>query len=91
MSLRAHGRSVSIPDAPHEFRLSRRWLLQRAADAGFVVEEARGCRIAMRVLRRAGAPGAAAWLYGDRLDQVLGRLPLLHRLGEAMLLRARKL
>jgi SAM-dependent methyltransferase len=110
-SLRAHGRSVSTPGAPHEFLLSRRWLLQRTAEAGFVIEEARGCRIAMRVLRRVGmfaeqvrtstgepAAGsgprgvsAAAWRLGDRLDEkVLGRLPLLDRLGETILLRARK-
>jgi hypothetical protein len=101
MSLRAHGRSISTHGAPHEFLLARRWLLQRAAQAGFVIEEARGCRIAMRVLRRIGrlaepaasgqrTASAAAWHLGDRLDEVLGRLPLLHRLGETILLRARK-
>jgi SAM-dependent methyltransferase len=101
VSLRAHGGTVSQVGAPHEFLLARSWLLQRTADAGFVVEEARGCRIAMRVLRRVGpltepaasgqrAPSAAAWSLGDRLDGVLERIPLLHRLGETILLRARK-
>lgn len=110
-SLRARGGSVSTPGAPHEFLLSRRWLLERTAEAGFVIEEARGCRIAMRVLRRAGllaAPirtlrdardgghgqptaSAAAWRFGDRLDaRVLGHIPMLHRFGETILLRARK-
>lgn len=112
MSLRARSGSVSTPGAPHEFLLSRRWLLRRTVEAGFVVEEARGCRIAMRVARRAGLAlepvrmirgersvrsgqptvGAAAWRFSDRVDrQVLGRLPLVHRLGETILLRARKL
>jgi SAM-dependent methyltransferase len=101
MSLRAHGRTAPTPGAPHEFLLARRWLLQRTAEAGFVIEEARGCRIAMRVLRRVGrltepatsgqrTASAAAWHLGDRLDEVLGRVPLLHRLGETILLRARK-
>jgi SAM-dependent methyltransferase len=101
VSLRAHGGTVPQLGAPHEFLLARSWLLQRTSDAGFVVEEARGCRIAMRVLRRVGpltepaasgqrAPSATAWNLGDRLDGVLGRLPLLHTLGETILLRARK-
>jgi SAM-dependent methyltransferase len=101
VSLRAHGGTVSQLGAPHEFLLARSWLLQRTADAGFVVEEARGCRIAMRVLRRIGplteptasgqrAPSAAAWNLGDRLDGALQRVPLLHRIGETILLRARK-
>jgi SAM-dependent methyltransferase len=111
MSLRARGGNVSTPGAPHEFLLARRRLLQRAAQAGFVIEEARGCRIAMRVLRRTGllaepvrmlggarqvgggqpTASAAAWRFGDRLDEkVLGHIPMLHRLGETILLRARK-
>jgi SAM-dependent methyltransferase len=111
MSLRARGGTVSKPGAPHEFLLGRRMLLRRTAEAGFVIEEARGCRIAMRVLRRAtllgdpvrmvggkrpvreGQPtvGASAWRFGDQVDRaVIGRLPLVHRLGETILLRARK-
>src|SRR5207244_11642817 len=39
MSLRARDRSVSTPGAPHEFLLARSWLLQRTAEAGFVIEE----------------------------------------------------
>jgi SAM-dependent methyltransferase len=111
MSLRARGGTVSTPGAAHEFLLARRMLLRRTVEAGLVIEEARGCRIAMRALRRAAllgdpftmvigkrpvrkgqpAAGASAWRFGDQLDKmVLGRLPLLHHLGETILLRARK-
>src|SRR5207237_8276561 len=42
------------PGAPHEFLLPRRWLLHCTVQAGFVIREARGCRIGMGVLRRVG-------------------------------------
>ena len=90
VSLRARRGGIPLPGDPHEFLLPRSWLLRRIADAGLELEEARGFRIAMRVLRRATAPSPSIWALGDRVDRYLGTVPLLHRLGEVVRVRARR-
>jgi SAM-dependent methyltransferase len=89
-SLRARRGSAPIEGAPQEFRLSRHHLVGRVRDAGLVVEEVRGYRVAMRFLRLLGRPSERAWRLNALLDRTLAPLPLVNRAGEVVRLRARK-
>ena len=92
-SLRA-GRAGNAPikGHEHEFRLSRARLVERVQAAGFEVEETQGRRITIRLLRPIlAAPPLWAFRLGDRIDHVLRTVPALDRLGEMVMLRARKL
>ena len=90
-SVRAR-RAGSAPIRGHEleFRMSGRWLAERAAAAGFHVEELRRGRIAIRVLRRLRTPSLRAFRTGDRIDRVLRLVPGVEEFGEIVMLRARK-
>jgi len=90
-SLGARKGNVPIPGSPHEFRMSRRWLLERLRTAGFEVVEAEGHRIAIRALRRLHAtPSARDWRIATTADRALRGLPGLDRLGEVVRIRAVK-
>jgi SAM-dependent methyltransferase len=91
-SLLAGGRGAR-PIAGHaqEFRISRRYLIDRVEGAGFVVEEARGLQLTMRLVGRVvRSPSLALYRAADGLDRLLFRLPGLESLGEGCLLAARK-
>ena len=91
-SVRAR-RAGSAPIQGHEleFRMSGRWLADRATEASFDVEEFRRGRIAIRVLRRVlPGPSLRVFRAGDRIDRALRLVPRLEELGEIVLLRARK-
>jgi ubiquinone/menaquinone biosynthesis C-methylase UbiE len=90
-SLGARKGNVPIPGSPHEFRMSRRWLLKRLRTAGFEVVEVEGHRIAIRPLRRLHAtPSARGWRIATAADRALRRLPGLNQLGEVVRIRAVK-
>ena len=90
-SLRARSGNRAIDGSPHEFRMSRSWLLSRIRTAGFVVEEARSFRVAIRLLRVVSKkPSARLWRAADAADVVLTRIPGVNGIGEVVRLRARK-
>ncbi len=89
-SLRARGGSRPIVGAPQEFRLSRRFLLERLRVAGFDTVEARGFRVGMRLLRLVVAPSPTTWTWNDRIDPLLSSLPIVNELGEIVRIRALK-
>jgi SAM-dependent methyltransferase len=91
-SLRAGRDGVrSIPQEPKEFRFSIDWLEGRIARAGFVVEDVRTRRLAVRVLGlfTESCP-MPVFHAGDAVDRVLMLVPPLKRLGSAGMVRARK-
>jgi SAM-dependent methyltransferase len=87
-SLRARGGNRSIPGSPHEFRMSRSWLLARIRAAGFDVVEARRFRVAIRVMRAMARPTPVMWGISDALDTVLTRIPGVNALAEVVRVRA---
>jgi SAM-dependent methyltransferase len=87
-SLRARGGNRSIPGSPHEFRMSRSWLLARIRAAGFDVVEARRFRVAIRVMRAMARPTPVMWGISDALDSVLTRIPGVNALAEVVRVRA---
>jgi ubiquinone/menaquinone biosynthesis C-methylase UbiE len=87
-SLRARHGNRAIEGNPHEFRMSRSWLLTRVREAGFVVEEAQSLRVAIRILRRVAPANHTVWRIADAVDTVLVHIPVVNRLGEAVRLRA---
>jgi SAM-dependent methyltransferase len=87
-SLRARGGNRSIPGSPHEFRMSRSWLLARIRAAGFDVVEARRFRVAIRVMRAMARPTPVMWGISDALDSVLTRFPGVNTLAEVVRVRA---
>jgi SAM-dependent methyltransferase len=90
-SLRARRGNSPIEGSPHEFRMSRSWLLARVRAAGFEIEEASGFRIAIRLLRVVTRkPSARMWRVADALDPVLARVPGAGALAEVVRLRALK-
>lgn len=90
-SLRARRGNRPIEGSPHEFRMSRSWLLARVREAGFEIEEARRFRVAIRILRVAARkPSARTWRIAEALDTVLARVPGINSLAEVVRLRARK-
>ena len=90
-SLRARRGSTPIDGSPHEFRMSRSWLLARVRAAGFEVEEARGFRIAMRFLRPlTRKPSARMWRLANAIDVLLTRVPGAESVAEVVRLRATK-
>jgi SAM-dependent methyltransferase len=87
-SLRARGGNRSIPGSPHEFRMSRTWLLARIRAAGFDVVEARRFRVTIRVMRAMARPTPVMWGISDALDSVLTRIPGVNALAEVVRVRA---
>jgi SAM-dependent methyltransferase len=88
-SLAARNGNVPIQGSPHEFRMSRWWLLKRLGEAGFEVTEAQGHRIAIRALRRVHrAPSPRDWQIATSADRVLRSVPGLNQLGEVVRIRA---
>lgn len=75
----------------HEFRLSRRTLLEAASAAGFEIERATARRIVLRFIRPV-LPFVPLSLYRatDNVDRVLRMLPGPKHLGEVVMLEARK-
>jgi ubiquinone/menaquinone biosynthesis C-methylase UbiE len=90
-SLRARkAGTLPIEGELHEFRLSGARLAERIEAAGFEVEERRGARIAVRVLRRvAGPPSLPMLRRADTVDRVLRLLPGARDLAEVAMIRAR--
>ena len=91
-SLRAWRKGhLPVPDNPHEFAISVRWLAERVRDAGFRIDEARGARLTLRVLERVvREPSLRLFHAADTLDRGLGLVPGLERLGKVGMLRATK-
>jgi SAM-dependent methyltransferase len=90
-SLGARSGNVPILGSPHEFRMSRQWLLKRMQDAGFEVVEVEGYRIAIRALRRLRrTPSTRDWRLATTADRALRQVPGLNRLGEVVRIRALK-
>jgi SAM-dependent methyltransferase len=91
-SLRARREgTLPIEGDEQEFRLAGGWLVERTRAAGFEVAEVRGRRIAIRALRPLRrTPPLWALRLGDRLDAAARVVPRLERLGEIVLVRARK-
>ena len=87
-SLRARGGNRVIPGSPHEFRMSRAWLLARIRAAGFDVSEARRFRVAIRIMRAMTRPTPVMWGISDALDTVLTRIPGVNALAEVVRVRA---
>ena len=91
-SLTAWVRSTQpIEGEPHEFRI---WVPRLAAQmraAGFEVEQVAGRELTMRALGRIVAePSLATYRAAERADRFLRLVPVLDRLGEVGLIRARK-
>jgi SAM-dependent methyltransferase len=90
-SLRARAGNRAIAGSPHEFRMSRTWLLSRIRGAGFEVEEARSFRVASRLLRVVSPkPSPRLWRVAEAADVVLTRVPGLNAIGEVVRVRATK-
>jgi len=90
-SLRARRGNRPIEGSPHEFRMSRAWLLRRMREAGFEIEDARSFRVAIRFLRLVSRkPSARLWRIADVVDPVLTRVPGMNALGEVIRVRATK-
>jgi hypothetical protein len=87
-SLRARGGNRVIPGSPHEFRMSRSWLLARMRAAGFDVVEAKRFRVAIRVMRAMARPTPMMWGISEALDTVLTRIPGVNALAEVVRVRA---
>ena len=87
-SLRARGGNRVIPGSPHEFRMSRSWLLARMRAAGFDVVEAKRFRVAIRVMRAMARPTPVMWGISEALDTVLTRIPGVNALAEVVRVRA---
>jgi SAM-dependent methyltransferase len=87
-SLRARSGNRAISGSPHEFRMSRSWLLARVRAAGFDVEEARRFRVAIRVMRAITRPTPIMWGISEALDAVLTRIPGVNALAEVVRVRA---
>ena len=87
-SLRARGGNRSIPGSPHEFRMSRAWLLARMRAAGLDVVELRRFRVAIRIMRAMARPTPVMWGISDALDTVLTRIPGVNALAEVVRIRA---
>jgi SAM-dependent methyltransferase len=91
-SLRA-GSTGTAPIAghAHEFRLSGSALAARIEAVGFELEERRGHRITARIIRLVRpTPSYRLLRIGDAIDRVLALAPGADRLGEVVMLRARK-
>lgn len=81
----------SIPEEPKEFRFSIDWLEGRIGEAGFLIEDVRTRRVAVRVLGLfTEACPLPVFHAGDAIDRVLMIFPPVKRLGSAGLVRARK-
>ena len=89
-SLRARRGNRAIAGSPHEFRMSRSWLLRRMRAAGFDIEEARRFRVAIRIMRAMARPTPVMWGICDALDTVLTRIPGVNALAEVVRIRATK-
>lgn len=89
VSLRASPQVAEpIPGHPHEFRLSRRLLLDRVRTAGFAVDDVTGKRLTIRIISLVWPrPSIGLFRAADRVDRALGMVGL-DRLGEIALVRA---
>jgi len=88
VSLRAPREAAEpIPGHPHEFRFSRRFLLDRVAAAGFRLDRVTGKRLTIRAVSLAVRnPGVSLFRAGDLVDRTLGVVGL-DRFGEIALVR----
>ena len=91
-SLRAgRGGPRPVEGKPHEFAISSTWLLRQIRAAGFEVESFQGRSLVIRAIAPlVRSPSLRLYLAADRVDRVVGLLPLVARLGTIAMVRARK-
>jgi SAM-dependent methyltransferase len=89
-SLRVGRIGVSpVPGHAHEFRFSLPFLIGRIQAAGFVVDDVKGKRTVLRLVRPVlRDPSVRAFRRADRLDRALAAVPGYRRLAELALIRA---